>query len=376
MATCNDNDDKVETFTTAKPKLYSKCVKCGNKASIIARIKDAMCIGCFDAYYVHKFRAALGKSRLFLNEERVLLAYSGGINSVSLLSMVKRGLDESSHKKLQFLVDVIFIDEGCLFGDTWNSENILMIENLTTLGFRFYILKLESYLHPSLKLCIQTFDTLTIGWPVYTIHLECEKSRLLKIFESCHSSNKQQLLELIRYKLLTKFAYEFGYNKILMGDNATRLSTQLLHGICRGKGSLANYDITFADTRFPGLYFCRPMREFLAKEIVFSVNISKLKYFNFPNFDSVNRSANKSSIFHVTEDFLAELHSLQPFTTSTVFRTGNKLSPLNTGQSNICALCMLTHEYSITNTTLCYSCQRICDNVKGEFVTLLPILFM
>ena len=373
MATNNVNDSEDPL---KKPKVYSKCVKCGEKASIIARIKDSMCGGCFDAYYVHKFRAALGKSRLFLNEEKVLLSYSGGVNSTSLLDMVQRGASQSTHKKLQFSVNVIFFDEEVLFGDAWNSEKCLMFDYLTSLGVRFFVLKLESYLHPSLECCVQTFDDCMVNWPVNTVSLEKEKIEILKIFAAVHSSDKQQLLEIIRYKLAARFAYEFGYNKILTGENSTRLSTQLLHGICCGKGAMANSDVAFADTRFPGLAFCRPMREFLAKEIVFSVTVSNLKYFNFPNFDSINRTGNDCSIFHVTEGFLAELHNLHPFTTSTVFRTGNKLSPVITGQSHTCPLCMLSHDHPDTQNSLCYSCERIVKRFKGEFVSLSAILLM
>ena len=373
MATNNVNDSKDGL---KRQKVYSKCVKCGKKASVIARIKDSMCGGCFDAYYVHKFRAALGKSRLFLNEEKVILSYSGGINSTSLLDMVQRGVNESTHKKLQFSVDVIFIDEEVLFGEACNSEKFLMFDYLTSLGVRFYVLKLESYLHPSLEFCVQIFDNFMVNWPVSTVSLVKEKTEIQKIFSIVHSSNKQQLLEIIRCKLTARFAYEFGYNKILTGENSTRLSTQLLHGICCGKGALANSDIVFADTRFPGLAFCRPMREFLAKEIVFSATASNLKYFNFPNFDHINRTGNDCSIFHVTEDFLAELHSLQPFTTSTVFRTGDKLSPLITGELRLCPLCMLSHDNSDTQNNLCYSCERIVKRIKGDFVSLSVILFM
>ena len=373
MATKNGNDSGD---VTKKPKIYSKCVKCGEKACIIARIKDTMCRGCFDAYYVHKFRAALGRSRLFLNEERVLLSYSGGVNSTSLLDMVLRGVSEATHKKLQFSVDVIFVDDEVLFGEAWNSEKYSMFDYLTSLGVRFFVLKLESYLHPSLECCVQTFDNFTVNWPVNTVSLDKEKKEILKIFAAVHSSNKQQLLEIIRYKLTARFAYKLGYNKILTGENSTRLSTQLLHGICCGKGAMANSDIAFADVRFPGLAFCRPMREFLAKEIVFSVKVSNLKFFNFPNFDHINRTGNDCSIFHVTEDFLAELNSLQPFTTSTVFRTGDKLSPLITGRVHTCPLCMLPHDNPVTYNNLCYSCERIVKRFKGEFVSLSVILFM
>ena len=378
MAT-NDNINSQAVAPTAIA--HSKCVKCAELASIVARIKDPMCRDCFDAYFVHKFRAALGKSRLFLNEERVLLAFSGGANSASLLSMVRRGQSESTHKRLQFSVDVIFIDEESLFGETCYLEKILMIEHLAALKYRLYTLKIESYFHSVLKHCVETVDYLTIHsqWPVNTINLKCEKANLLKIFDSLNNNTKQQLLETIRHNLFARFAYEFGYKKILIGSNTTRLSIQLLNGICCGKGAMISSDISFADSRFPGLALCRPLREFLSKEIAFYVKISDTKYFNFPNFDSIDRIANKKpTINQVTEDFLSELQSIQPFTTNTVFKTGSKLSPVLMEGFRTCSLCMLGFNYYENNThpNLCYSCQRIARSINPKSVVLFQLLYM
>ena len=379
MATNNISTPAVTTTPTHG--VHSKCVKCSEFASIVARIKDPMCRDCFDAYFVHKFRASLGKSRLFLNEERVLLAFSGGINSASLLSMVQRGLCESSHKRLQFSIDVIFIDEECLFGKTWPSDKILMIEHLSAMNFKLYILKIESYLHSVLKHCVETVGYLTVNsqWPVNTVNLEFEKNNLLKIFESLSNNTKQQLLEIIRHNLIARFAYEFGYKKILIGSNTTRLSTQLLSWLCCGKGAMISSDICFADDRFPGLVLCRPFREFLSKEVAFYVKTSNTKYFDFPNFDSIDRIENKKpTINHVTEDFLAELHSIHPFTTNTVFKTGGKLSPIIMAGFATCSLCMLGYNSYENNThpNLCYSCQRIANSINPKSVSLIKLLYM
>ena len=383
MASCGSMEDSTDIPIVPKPGISPKCVKCNaTAASIIARIRDPMCKVCFDAYFVHRFRATLGKSRLFLNEGRVLAAYSGGINSTSLLNMLYRGVNESSHKKLQFLVDVIFIDEESLFRENLVTQTIYMIEYLKTFGFRFYILPLESYFHPILKQCVQTYEPLFLyhDWPIQLVNFDEERTKLTEMFENIHNESKQSLLEVLRYKLLARFSYEFGYRKILTGQNASRLSTQLIHGICRGKGATARSDICFADERFHGLTFCRPMREFLSREIVFSVKIEDAKFFYFPNFNLINKIESKqNSIFHVTEDFLSELQSLHPFTISTVFKTGNKLSPSLGENSTTCRLCMLEFEDDLENVLkldLCYSCIRIVDGMKVKSQTLLPIAYL
>uniref|UniRef100_H3CIS7 Cytoplasmic tRNA 2-thiolation protein 2 n=1 Tax=Tetraodon nigroviridis TaxID=99883 RepID=H3CIS7_TETNG len=88
-----------------------KCVKCKEMtAAVVIRAGDAYCRDCFKEYFIHKFRAMLGKNRIIFPGEKVLLAVSGGPSSSSMLSQVQEGLSLNAHKKLRFLPGIVFID--------------------------------------------------------------------------------------------------------------------------------------------------------------------------------------------------------------------------------------------------------------------------
>lgn len=44
---------------------------------------------CFQVYITHKFRAAIGKTKLVRDGELVLVAFSGGPSSSALLSLIQ-----------------------------------------------------------------------------------------------------------------------------------------------------------------------------------------------------------------------------------------------------------------------------------------------
>ncbi|KAF5915282.1 hypothetical protein HPG69_011747, partial [Diceros bicornis minor] len=67
---------------------------------------------CFTVFYVHKFRAKLGKNQLIFLSEQVLLAWSGGPLSGSGFCQVLEGLSGDSAKRLAQLGTHSCLDEG------------------------------------------------------------------------------------------------------------------------------------------------------------------------------------------------------------------------------------------------------------------------
>ena len=97
------------------------CRKCNtNPGYILLQKKDVFCGDCLSQYCRQKFRATLGKSKLFSSTtnmntcDRVLVAFSGGIASVALVDLIKLGLGEDFHRKLRFVPSLIHID-GIVF---------------------------------------------------------------------------------------------------------------------------------------------------------------------------------------------------------------------------------------------------------------------
>ena len=58
---------------------------------------------CFMKYAVHKFRSTIGKAHALKHNEHVLLAYSGGLSSGSMVHLVKQGLDSSDTNKMKMV---------------------------------------------------------------------------------------------------------------------------------------------------------------------------------------------------------------------------------------------------------------------------------
>lgn len=97
-----------------RPSREQKCVKCKEGLPVVViRAGDAFCRDCFKAFYIHKFRAMLGKNRLIYPGEKVLLAWSGGPSSSSMVWQVLEGLSQDSAKRLRFVPSVIYVDGMC-----------------------------------------------------------------------------------------------------------------------------------------------------------------------------------------------------------------------------------------------------------------------
>lgn len=136
-----------------------KCVKCKEGLPmVVIRAGDAFCRDCFKVFYVHKFRAVLGKNRLIFPGEKVLLAWSGGPSSSSMVWQVLEGLSRDSAKRLRFVPGVVYIDEGAACGQSPEDRAKTLAEMkliLQTVGFPWHIVALEEVfsLPPSVLRC-------------------------------------------------------------------------------------------------------------------------------------------------------------------------------------------------------------------------------
>lgn len=64
---------------------------------------------CFSHMVTHKFRSTIGKNKLLV-DDKVLGLCTGNQSSIALLHLLRRGVDESSGKKIRFHPAVLFID--------------------------------------------------------------------------------------------------------------------------------------------------------------------------------------------------------------------------------------------------------------------------
>lgn len=366
------------------PSISKVCVKCKvHPPAVLLRVGDPYCRGCFNDYFIHKFRAMLGKNRIIFPGEKVLLAVSGGPSSCSMLHQVQEGLSVNAHKKLRFTPGIVFIDEGALTGrslEDRNKTNCELKALFESTGFPFHIIPLERVLElptsvlmqphlpstesaTSYKVAVGEFDQnnqiiavqppgqqqeLTDVCEVHTLELQ----RLMASVKT-HTA-RDELLSTLRQHLLLHTARSEGYSKLMLGDSCTRLAVKLLSSISLGRGAQAALDTGFSDTRYGDVVAVRPMRDYTAKEIAFYNHLFSVPSVFIPGLDF--KTSDKDSIQRLTESFVTKLQTEFPSTVSTIYRTSEKLqtacnAPSALDDSPRCVLCLCALDTAAENAS-------------------------
>ncbi|KAM6324960.1 cytoplasmic tRNA 2-thiolation protein 2 [Podargus strigoides] len=359
------------------------CMKCGQgSAALVIRLGDPFCRGCFREYFVHKFRAMLGKNRVIFPGEKVLLALSGGPASSAMLRQVQEGLSRETAKRLRFIPSLIYIDEGAVRGlsAAQREQSLARMETLLqATGFPYHLAHLEQALElpasilrpgpegsgkpgPSYKEAVEGFiqqqrqegdgDTSLAGLGSQDAPAEspvtprlppaARTQELLRLFEAVETSTaREELLQMLRTHLILQTARTRGYAKVMTGESCTRVAIKLLTNLALGRGAFLAVDTGFVDSRHGDVMVVRPMREYTAKEIAFYNHFFNVPTVIAPPLPTKRRE--KPSIHHLIERFLLGLQEDFPSTISTVYRTGEKLSPAPakpSSESERCLLCL------------------------------------
>ena len=316
------------------------CMKCSNSpAVVVVRLNDPLCKSCFLAYFTHKFRATIGKSRAITAGEKVLLAFSGGLSSSALLHLVCEGLSDTARKKLRFEPGIAFVDEGEVLNQS-EEERAKYIEQIrvvaTRTKFPFHQFKLEDIFSPRQDL---QDDAICCNKAKGQETRTLQADKLKNLFDATSSMTaKEDLLRTLRSKLLLASARHMGFSKIMFADCASRISVRLLSDISQGRGGDLPYETGFSDDRHGNVIFVRPMREFMTKEIALYNFFNNVETVLIPTLGTMSHS--HASIDRLTEDFVSGLQADFPFTVSTIFRTGDKLSVKEVSEDvAACALC-------------------------------------
>ncbi|KAM9625899.1 cytoplasmic tRNA 2-thiolation protein 2 [Morphnus guianensis] len=337
--------------------------------------------GCFREYFVHKFRAMLGKNRVIFPGDKVLLALSGGPASSAMLRQVQEGLSRETAKRLRFIPSLIYVDEGAVRGQSpaQREESLARMETLLqATGFPYHLAHLEQALElpasilrpgpggsgepgPSYKEAVEGFiqqqrqegdgDGGTslpslgtrVGDPAAPrLPAAARTQELLRLFEAVETPTaREELLQMLRIHLILQTARTRGYTKVMTGESCTRVAIKLLTNLALGRGAFLAVDTGFVDNRHGDVMVVRPMREYMAKEIAFYNHFFDVPTVITPPLPTKRRE--KPSIHRLMERFLLGLQEDFPSTISTVYRTGEKLSPAPaeaSSESQRCLLCL------------------------------------
>ncbi|CAK6978449.1 cytoplasmic tRNA 2-thiolation protein 2 isoform X1 [Scomber scombrus] len=354
------------------PSVSKKCVKCKEAtAAVVIRAGDTYCRDCFKEYFVHKFRAMLGKNRIIFPGEKVLLAVSGGPSSCSMLNQVQEGLSQNAHKKLRFIPGIVYIDEGGAVGQSVEERRRTVSELLNVFkatGFPFHIVPLEQVLDlpssvvvtapspserpaSSYKAAVDHFiqtdisRCLTAQTQDETSPPDIQESQTQLLQQLIGSAKtltaREDLLNTLRQHLLVHTARTEGYCKLMLGDNCTRLAVKLLTSISLGRGAQLAQDTGFSDCRYGDIITVRPMRDYSSKEIAYYNRLFKVPSVFIAGLDT--KTTDKASIQRLTESFVTKLQADFPSTVSTIYRTSEKLQTAckSTTTADPCARCLL-----------------------------------
>ncbi len=112
-----DLEAKVATPSTTTSDLTT-CKRCKSmRSDVVLRGRDAYCAACFLSDSRHKFRAGLGKRKVFRRPgEKVLAAFGGGASSLAMLGLLEEGESEAkreggARRRILFEASVLVIDE-------------------------------------------------------------------------------------------------------------------------------------------------------------------------------------------------------------------------------------------------------------------------
>ncbi|KAK2848608.1 hypothetical protein Q5P01_008442 [Channa striata] len=374
-----------ELESAAVPSVSKKCVKCKEaRAAVVIRAGDAYCRGCFKDYFIHKFRAMLGKNRVIFPGEKVLLAVSGGPSSFSMLSQVQEGLSQNAHKKLRFIPGIVHIDEGGAVGQSMEERQRTLAELqalFRATGFPFYIIPLEQVLDlpnsvlasaPSPAEQPSSTYKAAVDHFLQSNHSSCATpqdqgqtsipevqephTQILQqlIISAKMLTARQDLLSTLRQHLLVHTARSKGYSKLMLGDSCTRLAVKLLTSISLGRGAHLAQDTGFSDSRYGDIISVRPMRDYSAKEIAYYNHLFHVPSVFIPSLDT--KMPDKASVQRLTESFVTNLQADFPSTVSTIYRTSEKLHTACERSSTVdhrdtCLLCMCALDTAVENAS-------------------------
>ncbi|XP_029669813.1 cytoplasmic tRNA 2-thiolation protein 2-A [Formica exsecta] len=340
MCSLNDciyDSNNEEINKNAKDSLtnITLCRKCRRENIDVLLIgQSGYCKTCFLTITNHKFRAALGKSKIIHHGDSILVDHSGELNSTVLLHLIKSGMSESAHKKIIFKTIVLYIDDGAIMGRTIDERKILqykIAKEIEDSGFNGYVISLHQVLSKEDTLEVKPIDCREI----YHEH----EDHLHTILDNLpDNTSRIDLLNQLRRRLLVSTAQKLGCNKIFVADSAIDIATKALGDICLGRGAQLSLLANFCDARCD-IKILKPLRNFTQQELVYYSQHYKIKSVKLKES---NVTAPATSIQALAHNFTTGLESQFSGTVSTIFRTAEKISPRINAQQNAednCVLC-------------------------------------
>ena len=345
---CSNCDcDRVpkEVGLTSQPE--SCCKRCGADPFIILDKVHIFCKKCLLESCNKKIRSTIGKSKLVRNNDRILIAYSGGSSSSALLDLIKNSIQYETRREQRFRPSILHVcTESALNPNSSPEARLSALTNLLQSIYELYpdwpiywsTLEVAA-LHSDSPLCAdqtiyhkyQGRDSMTMTNLSSLLLNDRARFRLLKLMESLDMTDRERYVKDQTISSILDIANKINLDSsdpddlfkfVFTGSNTTRLANNLLVEVILGSGAniRSTVDVCNRKTKVP---IFRPMREFSDKEVAFYLRARGVNFHFKPNLSTL--ADKKASIQKLTESFLSKLYVEYPSTYSTLLKTGDKM---------------------------------------------------
>lgn len=365
-------DDGGVHSMQVEPKLDSTdivsdeiCKKCNERKVVVKiNLKDAQCEPCFLQYVRHKFRAALGTTRVVERGARVVLVFDGSVECCVMFDMVRYALTQEQFKRLTYTPFALFVDDTSAFERNEEKRNEYLQESLKLLecfGFESYYTSVATKDDPVLR--IENFQNFRI--PDANLEKDAKFADTVSAIKSLTS--RHDFVLTARANAIRAAAAQLDCKYAFLSTISHEVATTLLVNVALGRGSSVAHDISFCDNR-PNcqVKLLRPIRNLSSLEVETYARLSPDKSWPTANHNFVNNvNANpNASIQNLTTQFVNGLQENFASTVSTVFRTGDKIASAATAPAKL-------NGDDATLQKTCKFCHSILD--YGNSATLFAI---
>lgn len=375
-----DNKNGIDTPIEEQflQQLCNKCCKPG--AVYKLPFREAECRECFLLYARHKFRAALGSSKVLPKDAQVILVFDGSPESIVLLDMLHHAQTQNTFKRLHCKATVLYIDEYQIKEDIGkNLEDYkLFLENLQALLEKYA--QFECYIVPLLNttlVCNALNNFKTIDKKQYILRNNVEQQLFVESVKSIKSlTSRQDFVKHQRSKLVAVIAKHIKCQFALMANISSELASDLLAAVALGRGGSAALDVALVDDRLgDDIKLIRPLKDLNTLEIELYLKAQDLKPLQLNRYGHEKGPA--ASIQNLTKSFIDNLQQNFSSTVSTVFRTGDKIAvnhdmlkqledlELNDMErlDKYCSFCNSVLDYHDSNTLLAIEFSRLVSEI-------------
>lgn len=322
---------KEPTEITSNIQVNQICNNCKtNNVVVKLAFKEAQCKSCFLMYVRHKFRAALGTTKIVRRGSNVLIDFDGSPNSLVLMHMINYAISQETFRKLHFNVFTLFIDENCI---EQKEDPKSIIDNLKNILAQFNF-------NSNFFSCIDTDETLINVDTLNYLDITYDNIDFLKKLNSIKNlSLKQDFIRMTRKNILRLIAEKLDCQYIFTSEISTELAALVLADVALGRGQSAAFDVGFVDDRIEHAKIIRPIRDLTEAEVQHYIALTEIQHFNKSNFIYGKNKGEFSSIQNLTAHFVDGLQKNFSSTVSTVFRTGDKFALNRVKIESQCEFC-------------------------------------